>query len=531
MTSRFAIAVLLSVLAVVVHGDALKPTVQVTNGTLQGGQCPSGAMNYFLSIPYADAPIEDLRFAPPRLYNFTYGGIRDASRAAPSCPQFGASFIDYQGGQSEDCLFIDIWTPVHATHSSNLPVKVWIFGGGDQAGGISWPLYDGCTADTAAVHVHINYRLGPLGFMALESAGITGNYGLQDLIVGLQWVQANIQAFGGDKDKVVVYGQSAGALNTHALASLDIAPLLMKSAIMESGAGQMLPNMSQANAFAAVFVAALPCNLSDISCLRAATPEQMNTTYLNMFAGESEAFVFVGFGWEPVAGSDLVPAQPTDLGLKVPSLIGSTAQEGTLFVYETYGDAVANLTAADYDLSLVGNFGASLAATVNATYPLLLYDDTSKPVFYALAALATFEPMHCPAYRALRSGASTGVPVYTYSFNHTPSCSWMPGIPQDVLAELGPAHTSELPFVFGGVHNLPFGTGPCNFTDGEVALSAFIQAAWTSMAENGNPGVGWPEFSVNSTEGIIFNDVPVSGTVDYSMCSFWDEITAELSAA
>jgi carboxylesterase type B len=141
---------------------------------------------------------------------------------------------------------------------------VWLYGGGNSAGGISYPLYDGCTSDTAAVHVSINYRLGPLGFLVLESAGLRGNYGLQDQILGLQWVQENIAAFGGDKDKVMVYGQSAGGLDVHILASLDMAPSLMKSAIMESGAGQPLLNLTQANSFGADFAAALPCNLTDV---------------------------------------------------------------------------------------------------------------------------------------------------------------------------------------------------------------------------------------------------------------------------
>lgn len=96
-------------------------------------------------------------------------------------------------------LYLDVWVPSNATKDSKLPVKVWIYGGSETEGSISDPLYDGCnTADGGSILVSVNYRLGPLGFMALESAGIYGNQGIQDLLLGLQWVHDNIVAFGGD---------------------------------------------------------------------------------------------------------------------------------------------------------------------------------------------------------------------------------------------------------------------------------------------------------------------------------------------
>jgi para-nitrobenzyl esterase len=96
-------------------------------------------------------------------------------------------------------LYLDIWAPSSATNRSALPVKVWIYGGGEDAGGISYPLYDGCNlAQDDAILVTINYRLGPLGFLSLRSAGIQGNQGIQDLLMGLEWIQSNIAAFGGD---------------------------------------------------------------------------------------------------------------------------------------------------------------------------------------------------------------------------------------------------------------------------------------------------------------------------------------------
>jgi carboxylesterase type B len=96
-------------------------------------------------------------------------------------------------------LYLDVWTPPNTTSTSGLPVKVWLYGGNNDAGGISNPLYDGCKlAMHDAILVSINFRVGPLGFLAIDSAGIDGNFGLQDILLGLRWVKSNIVSFGGD---------------------------------------------------------------------------------------------------------------------------------------------------------------------------------------------------------------------------------------------------------------------------------------------------------------------------------------------
>ena len=176
---------------------ALGQRVTITNGTVQGGTCPSSAANFYHSIPFAQPPIGNLRFAAPQPYNREFNGTLDATKAAPSCIQF-----DPQLGEprpwSEDCLFLNVWTPQNASSCDKLPVKVWVYGGSNVGGGISNPMYDGCNAAVDSIVVSINYRLGPLGFLGLEKAGLSGNYAVQDILLGLQWVQDNIEAFGGD---------------------------------------------------------------------------------------------------------------------------------------------------------------------------------------------------------------------------------------------------------------------------------------------------------------------------------------------
>lgn len=262
-----------------------------------------------------------------------------------------------------------------------------------------------------------------------------------------------------------------------------------------------------------------------VACLRAATPEHLNATLLSIFLGGGDGFVFEFNGFGPAIDGNLIRAHPTEAGVKVPSLIGSTAHEGTLSLYVSYGNATASLNQTDYDQTLVANFG-SQAAIVNATYPLSHYSDTELPVFYAIDDVYTSSVIHCPAFNALTSSANTA-PVYTILFNHTVTCPWVPFIAPDAVELLGPTHTSELAFVFGQVRQLPFGTGSCDLTEEEVALSAYVQAAWTSMAEAGNPGPDWAEFTESSTLGVVLDDVPVPGVVDYSECGFWEELKSQ----
>lgn len=163
-------------------------------------------------------------------------------------------------------LYLNVYAPSSATQDSKLPVKVFVFGGSDTSSGISFGLYEGCNiVDDGTIFVALNYRLGPLGFMALDTAGIHGNQGIQDLLMGLQWVQDNIEAFGGDKDKVLLFGQSTGAEDVFAITSLPQAPSLMNSAIMESGAGRNLGNNAVQQKLGASYAQTLNCSTTDVS--------------------------------------------------------------------------------------------------------------------------------------------------------------------------------------------------------------------------------------------------------------------------
>lgn len=218
-------------------------TAQVTGG-IDEGVVKDGIAS-FKGIPFAAPPVGKLRWRPPQPVK-PWEGIRETVKFAPACLQapgmaYGVSFKE----QSEDCLYLNIWTAAKSP-VERLPVMVWIHGGGNIIGGASAPVYDGRNfAAAGVVLVSIQYRLGALGYLAhpaltaeardLDGHATSGNYGLMDQIAALKWVRDNIDRFGGNKGCVTVFGESAGAANiTHLMAS-PAAKGLFHRAIAESG--------------------------------------------------------------------------------------------------------------------------------------------------------------------------------------------------------------------------------------------------------------------------------------------------------
>ncbi|EHK16509.1 uncharacterized protein TRIVIDRAFT_227371 [Trichoderma virens Gv29-8] len=513
------------------------PSVTTRDGTLLGGRCSTTDVNFFLSIPYANTP---KRFHAPVQYTGVYHK-RNATVPAPACPQFGTTFIETET-QSEDCLFLDIWVPANKPSKSKLPVKIWIFGGSDEAGGISNAMYTGCYAAENVIQVNINYRLGPLGFLAVREAGINGNFGIQDQLLALKWIKANIESFGGDPDRMVLFGQSAGSFNTFTIATLNEAPHLISAAIMESGGGSDFASVVEAQPWNDLFVTTLGCRPSDFSCIDSKSVAEMQKAVLAMPAGVGPsigspiAHIGRGFSWGPLVDGKVIPKEPASVGVKVPSIFGSTATEGMLFVLATYAKNLTTQTQATYDDFLNYQFGP-LASRVNSTYPLSKFPPTASvpnSADAAINAVYTDYSYKCTAYRGLQKGITNRVPVYTYFFAHTPSCTWMTSVPDSpfVHSFLGATHTAELPFVFGVLDGLPAPGGNCTSTSAELQLSKQIISSWDSMAAVASPG--WPRYlgpgKGNGLGMMYLENNTIVSEVDYSICPFWDEIRDELLA-
>ncbi|HEY6338204.1 MAG TPA: carboxylesterase family protein, partial [Candidatus Sulfotelmatobacter sp.] len=216
--------------------------VKTSSGAVEGKA--DGPVHAFLGIPYAAPPVGDLRWKAP-MPPAKWDGVRKATDFGSHCmqgPVFGDMTFHDPGG-SEDCLTLNVWLPAKPP-SAKLPVMVWIYGGGFQIGATSQSVYDGTAlAEQGVVLVSINYRVGVLGFLAhpeldKESPhGASGNYGLMDMVAGLEWVKRNISAFGGDPGNVTIFGQSGGGGKVMRLMHMPVAKGLFHRVIAESGGG------------------------------------------------------------------------------------------------------------------------------------------------------------------------------------------------------------------------------------------------------------------------------------------------------
>lgn len=508
--------------------------VQTQSGILQGGKCSAADVDYFFSIPYAKPPVGELRFAPPEPYGNSSSKVINATTPAPSCIQFTGLFGE-SGSLSEDCLYLDVWVPASATANSKLPVKVWMYGGSNEGGGISDPTYSGCFSAADSIVVSANYRLGPLGFLALSDLGLTGNYALQDQLLALQWVQDNIARFGGDPEKVLLFGESAGAIDSFAIATMPESPRLMRAVALESGGGRDLATVADAQVWYSEFIQALNCTNPDLSCLRRASTAALQAAASAMpgptVATVNTAIVNNGTRstWTPLIDGKVVKEQPSTAGLKVPAILGSNANEGSLIILGAYGAAAITqqLDQSDYDDFLNYNFGP-LAARVNETYSVAVFNGS---VVAAMATIVTEVSYKCPSYRALAQAEKNGIAVWSYRFDHQPTCPWYAFIEAEWLPALGVTHTSEIPFVFNFTSSMPPPDGNCTFTESEQTMSHAMSRAWTNMAAIGSPGDQsvWPAWTSDESMGVVMKDAMDVGVVDYTSCAFWDEINDGLN--
>ena len=208
--------------------------VKVEGGWIQGTVTKD--LTVFKGIPFAAPPVGDLRWKAPQPVE-KWEGVKQTTKFAPAPMQGG----NPPSGKSEDCLYLNVWTPAKSA-DEKLPVLVWIYGGGFSFGSTAEPVYNGENlAKKGVILVSIAYRVGQLGFLALPELNaenphhVSGNYGLLDQIAGLKWIQNNIAAFGGDPGKVTIFGESAGGISVSMLCASPLAKGLFQGAISESG--------------------------------------------------------------------------------------------------------------------------------------------------------------------------------------------------------------------------------------------------------------------------------------------------------
>lgn len=437
----------------------------------------------YKGIPFAAPPLGDLRWAPPEPPK-AWKGVKETIAYPPACMQtpvvneaLGLAPVKV----SEDCLYLNVWTPAKSA-TARLPVMVWIYGGGFIIGGTSMPQYDGLNlAKKGVVYVSIAYRLGPLGFLAdpeltKEQGGHSGNYGLLDQIAGLKWVKRNIAAFGGNPNKVTIFGESAGGISVSMLCASPLAKGLFEGAISESGgsfgpaledhdAGENVPTLAGAEQKGAAYISSL--GASSIAAARKLPVEDI----------QKHVGTGLGSGWWPnfdgyVLLGDQYKLYQEGKYNDTPILIGTNADEGALFV--------ASTDMQKYKASVDNGYG-EFARNILAAYP----DNSQQQALRSARDLARDINFGWSTWSWARLQSDTGKgKVFVYYFNHRPQ---YPDLPQ--FKDWGPAHGSEISFVFG------------NFTKGMPAtpedkeVSEQLISYWTNFAKYGNPnGKGLPEW-------------------------------------
>ena len=467
-------------------------------------------------IPYAAAPVGGNRFRPPQPVT-GWTTPRDATAFGNVCAQ-----ASYQGGFAmgdEDCLFLNVFAPDPAPPRT-LPVMVWIHGGAFLTGAGSEPLFDGAALVRArnVVMVTLNYRLGPLGFLAHPTLP-EANVGLLDQRAALRWVTENIHAFGGDPGNVTLFGQSAGAWSvTLHLASAGSAGLFQR-AIIQSGATpavERIQTVAEAGLQAEALGAALGCSGEVVACLRERPVEDVVAGLTN--TKSLGGGFFQGGGtqslWLPVMDGAFLTDQPHALFAggrvtSVPTMVGSNLVEGALFHAGLAGDKRVK-DVASYEAVLELTFGEH-AAEVEARYPATDASSAND----ALAQIDNDLIFLCPSRRVARGLTEAGAPVFRYHFTR----------PDDsgLLALLGATHSAEITYVLGNDDGVSGGVTQSQ------PLREQMQGYWTRFAATGDPNgdgaTAWPRYD-SASDPFLTLDLPaVAGTgLASEVCDFWDSL-------
>ncbi len=489
----------------------------------------------FDGIPFAAPPTGKLRWRPPQPVT-PWSGERAATSKGPSCPQAVPKVGIALPGSSEDCLTLDVETPPVA-QSKHLPVMVWFYGGAYELGATSQ--YDPTPLVTkgGVIVVAVNYRVGPLGFLALpglaaESAhGSAGNYGLLDQLAGLTWVRQNIAAFGGDPKNVTIFGESAGGNSVCQQLASPLSAGLFQRAIVQSGGcgGTELGSISTSTAYARgqAYAQAVGCSspvpATELACLRGTSFDDLLKPPAAQFTSMAITFVPDVDGW--VEPHSLGTAFSTGAYHHVPVLIGGQHDEGRLFVALFYHLLTGGRpSAADYASDVRAVFG-SAAPAILAEYPASRFGSTDL----AEAQVWTDGLFACTGLRAARGlgglGTGHGTPLYAYEFTDPAP----PLTNLDPLMPLGDFHGSDLFYLFAQALEIPV----VYLTPAQQQLSTQMTSYWTTFARTGNPNSAttptWPAWSpsapkVQDLTSIGSAPVPATTFSTDHDCGFWGSL-------
>jgi len=501
------------------HVDTKGPLVHLASGTLEGTM--SGEIAVFKGIPFAQPPVGPLRWRPPQP-NAPWSGIRDATKPSRPCMQslqgvdsfiaplaaaYGVTYSPQQLDPSEDCLYLNVWTP-QLKPGVHLPVMVWLHGGSNRIGSGTEPAYDGASlASRGVIVVTVNYRLGVMGFFAHPELTAesphhsSGNYGLLDQIEALRWVKQYIAQFGGDPENVTLFGESAGSVDATTLMASPLAASLFRRVIAESGPAfglgpsQNLARMELLGAAVGKEAGGQPG--SELTVLRKLPAAQIAQIQSNLIASRFK-------GYDPnasIADGWVLPQSPAKA-----FALGKIQQV----------DLLAGLNAREFSAFRIGAAAAAKKSPQPANKPsvteqLKQFADVARPLYgdwtdtavatYAVQILFHGAPAidqasndivaACPIGAEAALTTNTGRRAFVYRFDRS--------IPGKGESELGAFHSVELPYVFGTFQVRTFSWLP--FTPTDQKLSQIVQTYWTNFAKTGDPnGPGLPHWDSWSTD-------------------------------
>ena len=435
----------------------------------------------YLGIPYAEPPVGELRWKPPQPVG-AWTGVRRAESAGPACMQREhgprSIFPDPLEAWSEDCLYLNVWTTARA--GDTLPVMVWFHGGGWNTGsGMSYTADSAPLASKGVVVVTVNYRLGVFGYLAhpeltAESPHhASGNYGFLDQLAALQWVQDNVSAFGGDPNRVTIFGESAGSWSVNVLTASPLGAGLFHQAIGQSGGRfQPAPHLTetrhgidsweQAGLEFAEAVAA-----DSLAALRALSAEQLLAP---PFRGQE-----IIDGW--VLPEDVRTIFAEGRQNHVPVMIGSNGSEEGSLLHPTWPT-----TLEEFRRHVDTTYGDQ-AEAFRAAYPVTDVDDIPAAMYGARRDSMFALPMRSWARATAAAGRAH---AYLYEFSYVPPHPWS--------ETLGSYHTSEIPFVFNNLTTSRV-SAIWHVKERDYRLADLMSSYWVNFATNGDPnGDGLPRW-------------------------------------
>ncbi|MGA2752450.1 MAG: carboxylesterase family protein [Terracidiphilus sp.] len=514
----------------------IDPLVVRTTAGLVRGITRSNGGAQFLGIPYAEPPVGPLRWRAP-VPKKSWSGVRDANAFGSSCaqPLLGGAWNRHDAeNSSEDCLYLNVITPAWPA-ATPLPVMFWMHGGANEGGSGSGSLYnDGTLLNHGVLIVTINYRLGIFGFFAhpeltRESPHqASGDYGLMDQILALQWVHENIARFGGDPNNVTVFGQSAGSMDTGILMASPLARGLFQKAIGESGAPfyPVLAPFDQAEQAGEQFAASFPVlgSHDPIAFLRQVSAPDLIAKASNSMWGNPPVGPIVD-GW-------VVPRSPEETfksgkEAPIPLLLGTTTRE---FGASESPDALRKS---------IEDYAGKFAPQALALYGLAGDDGqgAADPLYGSAGVQWNADvEFHCPISTEALWHTAAHHPTFEYELDHA-----IPG--QEAQGAL---HSAELPYVFGSFPTSANISG--NFGPIDIHLADLMEDYWTNFAKTGDPngrgpqeamsaswggnGAGlphWPEFDATQLYLIFTEDgqgLASAGPLRAPQCDLYREILA-----